>query len=154
MTTVKAYALLESCTALASKYGFVKFSFSASNMVDVTGQIHTTLLGMNSFLRLQQQDMSYLVDVFFRNFIDQIFIAETYSGRHSLHMECHINLAGTSKIYLEFAGFHGKWYTAPTFANSTYSPVITRDLAHVTYGAEQLNAMVEYLAGSTPQQFY
>lgn len=147
MVTIKAFSLMENTVSMATKYGFTKMSFIASNMGDMTGGISFAVLDFNSFLSLSQQDFNYLLGIFEDKFKTEIFLNETASGKTPLHMECHINLLGSSKIYLEYAGTPGTWFTVPTFASSLYTSVISTDQNTVDYSANQLsntlNALVE-----------
>lgn len=154
IVTVKAFSLIENCVSLATKYGFTKISFIASNMGDMTGNINYSILDFNSFLSLTQQGFNYLLEIFESKFKTEIFINETTSGRVPLHMECHINLLGTSKIYLEFAGYPGTWFTVPTYASSLYSAVLSTDQAMVDYSASQLGAAISSLADAQPPLHY
>lgn len=150
IVTTKAHSLLENCVALATKYGFQKLSFSATNMAGPAMGTQMGILDFNSFLSVSQQDFSYLLEIFKDKFNLEIFLNETNSGTLPLTMECHIDLLGASKIYLEFAGFHGKWYTAPTFANSLYSPVVTMGDETLSIAASHIGSIVNTLMDAQP----
>ena len=154
IVTIKAFSLMENCVAMATKYGFTKLSFMSSNMGDMTGQIVTSILDFNSFLNLTEQGFNYLLEIFQNKFRDEIFLNETNAGRVPLHMECHINLLGTSKIYLEYSGYHGKWFTIPTYASSHYSAVLSTDQGMVDYSATELNKALGGLIEAQPPMYY
>lgn len=154
IVTVKAFSLMENCVAMATRYGFTKLSFMASNMSDMTGQIICTILDFNSFLSLTEQGFNYLLEIFQNKFRDEIFLNETNAGRVPLHMECHINLLGTSKVYLEYAGYQGKWFTVPTYASSHYSAVLSTDQGMVDYSASELNRALGGLVEAQPPMYY
>lgn len=143
--TVKAYSLIENCVSLANKYGFTKLSFKSTNMDNPLQICSTGILSFHSFLSVSEADMNYLLEIFKEKFHIEIFLNETNSGRTPLFMECHINIHGTSKIYLEYSGFQGNWYTIPTFAGSSFAPVLTFDQNAVDYSATQLNNVLNTL---------
>lgn len=125
IVTVKAYSLIENVVAMATKYGFTKLSFSASNMDGPTRDLRIGITNFNSFLSVGEQDFNYLLEIFKDRFNIEIFMNETNCGVVPMAVECHVDLLGASKIYLQYAGYPGVWYTIPTFASSLYSPVIT-----------------------------
>lgn len=154
MVTTKAYSLIENAVGMATKYGFTKLSFIVSNMMDVLGGVNYSILDFKSFLSLSQQDTNYILEVFKDKFNIEVYLNETQSGRISLHMECHVDILGTSKIYLEYAGFPGTWYTIPTFANSLFAPVVTNDQALVELAAGHVGASINTLLGNEPVTYY
>lgn len=144
--TVKAFSLIENSVALASKYGFTKLIFIADNVSDVTGIVQVTAINWQTFLNIAPDDVVFLVNLFKAKFISEIFLSETASGRESLYMECHVELTGTSKVYLKYNGWDANWYTAPTYANSLYGPVVTINQEAMQYSATQINSVVGTLA--------
>lgn len=154
LQTMKAYALVENAVSMATKHGFTKMSFSATNMDNPLGQSNVYILNFKSFVSVSEQDMNYLLEMFKEKFLTEVFLNETNGGRMPLNMECHVNLLGTSKIYLEWPGYHGNWYTVPTFAGSAYSPVISLDQAAVDNAAFQLNNVLGTLVQAQQPSFY
>ena len=150
MVTCKANSLLENCVGLATKYGFQVISFKATNMAGPMAGVTIGVLDFNSFLSLSRNDFAWLVDIFKAKFESEIFINETNGGTVPLNMECHVNMLGASKIYLEYAGFPGVWYTAPTFASSLYSPVVTATDESLSYAASQVSRVVNTLLDAQP----
>lgn len=145
--TLKAYSLIESCVALATKSGFNKLFFTATNMANPTGTFDIMITNFNSFTSLGERDLSYLLE-YFRNKIElDVLIPETNGGRLPIFMEMYVDLVGTSKINLEYAGYPQTWYTIPTSANSLFSPVMTFDkdsLDAVSVGFHEVtNSLVE-----------
>ena len=63
-----------------------------------------------------------------------------------MHLEGYIDLLGTSKIYISYAGYPPNWYTTPTSANSLFSPVTTIDKAAFDYTSFQLNNVIDSLS--------
>jgi hypothetical protein len=123
--TVKAYSLIEASTAMAIKYGFNKLYFTASNMSNPTGLAEVFITNFNSFINLEEHDFNFLLEIFKDKFITDIFLTETNGGTIPMYMEGYIDLLGTSKIHLSYAGFPSNWYTIPTTANSLFSSVVT-----------------------------
>lgn len=154
MQTMKAYSLVENAVSMATKHGFTKLSFSANNMDNPLGQSNVYILNFKSFISVSDQDMNYLLEMFKERFLTEVFLNETNGGRMPLNVECHINLLGTSKVYLEWPGFPGNWYTIPTFAGSTFAPVISLDQAAVDNAAFQLNNVLGTLVQAQQPNFY
>lgn len=123
--TIKAYSLIEASTAMAIKYGFNKLYFTASNMSNPTGMAEVFITNFNSFINLEEHDFNFLLEIFKDKFITDVFLSETNSGTIPMYMEGYIDLLGTSKIHLSYAGFPSNWYTIPTTANSLFSSVVT-----------------------------
>ncbi len=144
--TVKAYSLIENSVSLALKYGFNKLYFTASNMTNPTGVAEVFITNFNSFINLEEQDFNYILEIFKSKFINDIFLNESNSGTTSLHMEVYVDLLGTTKINLSYAGYPSNWYTIPTFANSLFSPIVTVDKNAVDYMSFQLNSMISTLS--------
>jgi hypothetical protein len=155
MITTKAYSLIESCVSLASKYGFTKFSFQATNTDNpAIPKASVYVLSFKSFLSLGEQDMHMMLEIFKEKFILEIFLGETNAGRVPMNMECHINIHGTTKLYLEWAGYPGTWYTIPTFAGSSFSPILSIDRNAVSASAHQLNNVLNTLVQAQQPSFY
>lgn len=123
--TVKAYGLIESSVSMALKYGFTKIYFTASNMNNPTGVPEIFISNFNNFINLSEHDFNTLLEIFKDKFISEVFLPESSAGVIPMHMEGYIDILGTSKIYLSYAGYPSNWYTIPTIANSTYSSVLT-----------------------------
>lgn len=127
--TLKAYSLIESCVSLASRHGFDRISFIASNMVNPTGLMEINVIDFQSYVQVDDRDKAVLVNIFKNKLEINILIPETQGGRIPIYMEMHVNLLGTSKILLGYAGYPETWYTIPTTASSLYNPVLTFDEA-------------------------
>lgn len=151
--TLKAFSLMENSVSMATKYGFTKLSFKCTNMGDATMAVTFAILDFNSFLSLSQQDFNYLLGIFEEKFKQEIFVNESSMGTVPIFMECHINLIGTSKIYLEYAGYTGRWFTVPTFANSLFSSVVSLDQGVVDHSAIELSKALNSL-GEAHQPIY
>lgn len=123
--TVKAHSLIESSVSMATKYGFNKMIMTASNMSNPLASAEIFITNFNSFMSLEEEDFNYLLEIFKSKFISDIFLPESNGGTLPTHMEIYVDLLGTSKIYLDYAGFPPNWYTIPTTANKLYSPVVT-----------------------------
>lgn len=155
MVTTKAYGIIEACVALASKYGFTKFSFSATNTDTlVMGRPSVYILSFKSFLSLAEQDMHVILEMFKDKFVTEIFLGETNAGQIPLNMECHVNIHGTSKLYLEWGGNPGTWFTIPTFAASTFAPILSMDRNAVAASAHQLNNVLNTLVQAQQPSYY
>ncbi len=146
MVTVKAYSLIESSVALATKYGFNKLYFTASNMSSPTMTPEVFITNFNSFMNLHEQDFNYLLEIFKRKFMEEVFLSETNSGTIPMHLEAYVDLLGTTKINLTYAGFPTNWYTIPTTANSLFSPVVTIDRETFDYTTHQLSTVIDTLS--------
>lgn len=144
--TLKAYSLIESSVSLAMKYGFQKLTFEASNMLDPTCTPTVWITGFDSMIQLDDADMGYLLEIFKSKFITDIFVSESNAGTLPLTVKMFVDLLGTSKIYLEYAGFHGNWYTIPTSANSLFSPVTTTSAQTLDVVTDQFGKMINEIA--------
>lgn len=154
MITTKAYSLIENAVGMATKYGFTKMSFMMTNMSDALGTISSAILNFNSFLKLSPADNGYLLEIFKERFRNEVFLNESNVGRVSLAIEVHVDLLGTSKIYLEYAGYQGVWFTIPTFANSLFAPVVCNDQAMVEVAASHIGQTLTALIGNEPVRYY
>ena len=154
--TVKAYSLIEASVALAVKYGFSNLYFTASNMATPTGMAEVFITNFNSFINLEEHDFNFLLEIFKDKFITEIFLNETNAGTLPLHMEMYVDLLGTSKINLSFAGYPSNWYTVPTTANSMFSPVLTIDRNSFDVTSQHLGTVIDALSyeTSTNRQYY
>lgn len=154
IVTTKAYSLIENCVSLANKYGFTKMSFSATNMDNPLQVCNVGIMSFKSFLSISEHDMNVLLEIFKEKFHIEIFLSETASGKVPLFMECHINIHGTSKIYLEYSGYQGNWFTIPTFAGSAFAPVLTFDQTAVDTSANHLNNVLNTLVQAQQPGIY
>lgn len=154
--TVKAYSLIENTVSMAVKFGFNKLYFTASNMANPTGFAEIFITNFNSFINLEEHDFNFLLEIFKDKFISEIFLNETNAGTIPLHMEAYIDLLGTSKINLSFAGYPNNWYTIPTTASSMFSPVVTVDRNTFDVTSHQLGAVIDTLSTdhAVNRQFY
>lgn len=125
--TIKAYSLIESSVSLATGSGFNKLFFTATNMNDPTGAIEIFITNFASYTSLDNMDLSVLLDRFKNKLTLDVLIPETSGGTLPFYMEMYVDLLGTSKINLEYAGFPAAWYTIPTTANSMFSSIMTFD---------------------------
>lgn len=125
--TLKAYSLIENAVALATRYGFSKIFFTASNMTNPTGEATVFITNFNSFINLPEEEFNFLLEIFKEKFITEILINETFENKVNIHTDFYIDILGTSKIYLQFSTYQPNWYTIPTFANSNFNPVVTID---------------------------
>ena len=125
--TLKAYSLIENAVALATRYGFSKIFFTASNMTNPTGEATVFITNFNSFINLPEEEFNFLLEIFKEKFITEILINETFENKVNIHADFYIDILGTSKIYLQFSTYQPNWYTIPTFANSNFNPVVTID---------------------------
>lgn len=154
--TIKAYSLIENSVSLAIKYGFNKIYFSASNMTNPTGVAEIFITNFNSFINLEESEFNFLLEIFKEKFITEIFLNETNGGIFPMHLEGYIDLMGSSKINLSFAGYPNNWYTIPTFANSLFAPVISIDKQAVDHISFQLGSVIDTLATqyNSTQSYY
>jgi len=98
--------------------------------------------------QVEESEFNYLLEIFKEKFITEIFLNETNSGMIPMHMEGYIDLIGTSKINLSYAGYPNNWYTIPTFANSLFSPVVTIDKSALDYTSFQFNTVIDALSNN------
>ena len=150
--TVKAYSLLESSVAMAVRYGFSKLYFVASNMMNPTSGMTIYITYFQSFMKIDDAGFNSLLEIFKDKFSTDIFMAETSAGLVPLHMECYVDLLGTSKVHLEYAGYPSNWYTAPTTANSSFSSVVTPDGNALSNLADNFGALTQALTMGTNGQ--
>lgn len=151
IVTVKAYSIIENCVAMATKYGFTKLSFSASNMEGPTRDLRIGITSFNSFLSVGEQDFNYLLEIFKDRFNIEIFMNETNCGVTPMSMECHVDLLGASKIFLQYSGYPGTWYTVPTFASSLYAPVITLSQDSLDNAAVEVSNILSTVMDAQPK---
>lgn len=144
--TLKAYSLIESSVSLAMKYGFQKLFFIASNMMDPTSTPIVTITNFDSMISLDERDMAHLLEIFKSKFVTEVFISESAAGTLPLTVQMYVDLLGTSKIFVEYAGFPGNWYTIPTSANSLFSPVTTTNANNLDVVTSQFGKMINEIA--------
>lgn len=123
--TVKAYSLIESSVGLSVKFGFSKMYFTATNMSNPTGVAEVFITNFNSFINLDEHEFNVMLEIFKNKFVSEIFLPETQGGIVPMYVEGYIDLMGTSKINLTYAGYPANWYTIPTNARSMFSSVVT-----------------------------
>ena len=154
--TIRAYSILTNAIAMATKFGFTKLCFTLDNRTDVMGTLLYGILDFKSFLSLRQQDVNYLLEMFKDRFTQEVVMNETAGGSMSLGIQVYIDLLGTSKIYLEFAGMPGTWYTLPTYANSMFRPEVTNDQAMVEVAANNVGRALSAILHTeqTAVQYY
>lgn len=143
--TVKAYPIIEASIGLATKLGFTKLSFKATNKASPTADIIVSIENWTSFLEVDEQSFYVLCEHFKQQFIDQIFLNESSMGRRPLFVEVHVDMLRASKIYIEYENSYGTWYTLPTFANSAFTSVLTNDANMVADAAIQLNNVIDQI---------
>lgn len=146
--TLKAYSLIENMVSMSLKYGFNKLFFTATNMATPTGLAEVYITNFDSFMNLENNEFTYLLEIFKEKFISEIFLNETISGAIPMHMEGYVDLLGTTKIHLQYAGYPGNWYTIPTYANSMFQSVVTLDKNALDYTSHQLSAIIDTLSNA------
>jgi len=146
IVTLKAYSLIENSVSLAVKYGFNKIFFTASNMANPTMLPEIFISDAKGFINLDEHDFFFLLEVFKEKFIQEVFLNETNSGTIPMHMECYVDLLGTTKINLSFANYPANWYTVPTFANSLFSPVLTTNKDAFDYTSFQISNVIDAIS--------
>jgi hypothetical protein len=156
--TIKAYELIESSVSMALKYGLSKVYFTASNMSNALGTPEMFIMNFNSFINLDEMSFNTLLDLFKSSFMSDIFNNEVMYSGVPLHMDVYVDILGTSKIYLQYSGFPGNWYTIPTFANSLFAPVVTSDEATLENTTVGLGTIIQDIStsirpGKYSQQF-
>lgn len=152
--TSKAYELIESSVSMVLKYGFSKMYFTASNMTNPMGNPDIFISNFNSFVNLDDVSFNAILEIFKRSFITDVFQNEVALSGFNLHMEVFVDILGTSKIYLQYAGFPGNWYTIPTFANSLFSPVLSVDEGGINATASGLQRAIEVITSNVKPQMY
>ena len=125
--TVKAYEVIESATALALKYGFTKLYFTSSNMVSLNAQPDIIIKYFNSFIELDDNNFTQLLELFKTEFMGIIFKDVTNNYILPVHLDIFIDIMSVSKLYINVYGVGDTWFTAPSYASSLYAPVITDD---------------------------
>lgn len=154
--THKAYSLIESSVSLAAKYGFSKIYFTATNMSNPTGVPEFFVTNFNSFINLDEHEFNVILQIFQDKFITEIFMSETQAGVVPMHLEAYIDLMGTSKIYLTYAGMPSNWYTIPTVARSMFSSVITANQNAFNETSFNLGKVIDSISslGSMNREYY
>lgn len=140
--TVKAYSLIEACVSLATKYGFNRIFMTTSNKTNVLGTPEVFITNFNSFINLNDKDTFQLLELFKSRFMADIFNCETAGNTIPTHIEYYIDLIGTSKIFIDYAGFPPNWYTIPTFASSVFNPVITINKQALDNTCQELSIVI------------
>lgn len=154
IVTLKAYSLIENAVSLASKYGFTKMSFRATNMDNPMGMTNIYILSFKSFLSVSEHDMNTLLEIFKEKFNIEVLLNETNGGRIPFDMECHVNIHGTSKLRLQFSTYPENWFTVPTFAGSAFAPVITLDQSAVDTSAFHLSNVLNTIVQAQQPGIY
>ncbi len=141
--TLKAYSLLESAVATATRHGFSKMIFTASNMINPMGTCEMMIMSYGTLLSIQDSDQVFLMEMFKSAFEIDVFMSESMASKVPLHAEFYIDLMGTSKVFLQYAGYPGNWYTAPTGANSFFNPVVTYDQNALDYSTQAVMNVID-----------
>lgn len=149
--TVKAYSLIESSVALAIKHGFNKLTFFASNTTNPTGVTDVYVTEFHSIINLPQSQLFGLLDLFKGRFLTNIYIPESNGGVLPLDMEMHVDIYGTTKIMLSYAGYSPTWYTAPSIASSRFSPVLTSSNEAVSHLSHSMSTIMQSISNKTKQ---
>ena len=150
--TLKAYSLIENSVALATRCGFNKLYFIASNRMSPTGEISIYITNFNSYINLDENEINILLELFKERYITDIFINESNSGNMPLHVEGYVDLLGTSKIKLAYGYFPETWYTIPTFANSLFSPILTLNKDTLDYTTMQFMNVIDSISNNQMSQ--
>jgi hypothetical protein len=153
LITPKAYSIIESSVSLAVRYGFSKLYFTASNMLDMTGQPHMVISYFNSFLNLKEEDFNRLLSIFQTKYLNEVVMDECRFTNMPIHIEMYVDILGTSKINLSYGGSHPTWYTIPTFANSNFIPVVTINKTAFDETANAINNSIELLGATSNRNF-
>lgn len=148
--TVKAYGLIESMVAMATRYGLGKVFFYATNMNDPTGAFEIAVTSVNSFISIPDDELVFLVELFKNKVVADILIGETSGGVIPIFLEMYVDLMGTSKIRLQYAGFPDTWYTIPTSANSLFSPITTSDYNNLDTSSRKFGALIDTVSATSP----
>lgn len=151
--TIKAYEIIEASVAMALKFGFSKIYFTASNMITPTGDINIIITNFNSFMNLEEQSFTMLLDLFKSEYTNLVFMDYSHLNRIPIHLDVYVDILGTSKIFLQYAGYPGNWYTIPTFANSLITPVVTMDEKVLDFNSRLLESVIDDVASILPSPY-
>lgn len=142
--TLKAYTLIEEGIAMAMANGLsvvhCHFDSTSSPYVDAD---HTGIVTyMKTLLNVGDRDKEVLLNVFKNRFFQETFLPACRGGALRLYCDLYIDLIGVSKVYVEFEGMPGNWYTLPTLFNSYMLPVITPDKMAVDQNVGVMSTLI------------
>ncbi len=146
--TVAAYSIIEASVSLAARFGFSKMFFTASNQLDATFTPYVVAMKWNSVINLDEMETNSLVELFKTAFLQNVFMDESRGNALPLTIHMYVDLFSTSKVAIVDDYGRDVWYTIPTFANSNFSPVVTRDKGILDNLSQQVQSMTDHLASN------
>jgi hypothetical protein len=152
-TTLMAYSIIEATVSLATRYGFSKMHFSCSNTYDPTGTPYVIISNYKSLINLGQAEGYRLVELFKSAFLSNVFMDETRNNTLPLSLHVYVDVFGTSKVAIVDSYGRDVWYTIPTFANTSFSPILTVDKANLDNLGVGVTGMVDWLGSNLRHRF-
>ena len=153
-TTLKAYSIMEAATSIVPQFGYNSITLTATNMADATGMANVIISDGNSYTNVDDASKMQLLEMIRQKFLTDVFLPETNGGVIDMYLELYVDIIGTTKIYLQFAGNPGSWYTAPTAAKSLFSQQITFDRYTLNAATEQFSTLVDNVVSNNPGASY
>lgn len=152
-TTLSAYSIIEASVGLSTKYGFSKLHFTCSNAFDATGTPYVVISYYKSLINLDDMQYSQLLELFKAAFISNVFMDQTNNNATNLTVHMYVDLFGTSKLSIVDSYGRDTWFTIPTFANSSFSPILTIDKGNLDHMGNQVNGIVDWLGSNLSRGF-
>ena len=149
--TLKAYTLIEEGIAMAMANGLsvVHCHFDSTSSPFLSADQTGIITYAKTLINIGDRDKGILLDVFKNRYFQETFLPACRGGALALYCDLYIDLIGVSKIYVEFEGMPGNWYTLPTLYNSYMLPVITPDKQAVDQTAWTISTLVDLVSDTS-----
>lgn len=143
-TTIAAYSMIQSAISLTAKYGFSVAVIHVDNVYTPMIDNFAVTIGPDSYsyLSVGPNDKQILLESLRTRFFHEVFLVESAGGSIPVKADIYVDLIGDSKIYIEYGGGYGTWYTLPTVANNYAVPTISKDIEHLTETTNMFNNFI------------
>lgn len=152
--TIKAYSIMEAASSIVPQFGYNSITLTATNMADATGMANVIISDGNSYTNVDDASKMQLLEMIRQKFLTDVFLPETNGGVIDMYLELYVDIIGTTKIYLQYAGYPGSWYTAPTAAKSLFSQQITFNRDTLDAATQQFSTLVDNVVSNNPGASY
>lgn len=143
--TIAAQTIVNSLSSLMYDLTISSIKLVSTNMV-INGRPQTTLIDVKSLLNM---DITPFIQEFVDRLENEIMYEMTFMNQDSYQMQLEMDIFSTARIRLSLGGSEMIPYTLPMFADTNFSPVITRDASLKNNLVEDISTMLDSIEQPT-----
>jgi len=144
-TTIAAQSIVTSLSSLMYDLTISSIKLVSTNMV-INGRPQTTLIDVKSLLSV---DITPFVQEFVDRLENEVMYEMTFMNQDSYQLQLEMDIFSVARISLALGGSQMIPYTLPMFADTNFSPVITRDASLKNNLVDDISAMLDNIEQPT-----